>query len=70
MNHAYHVFRYLGDICNESNTMGATSRSGTAYPSGAYCVNLHYIGRVRVFQTLVLCVVFRRSLFVLLSFFV
>ena len=44
--------------CNQSNTTGATSGAGIAYSSGA-----------PEFTSLVLCVMFCRSLFILLSFF-
>ena len=52
-------------VCNYSNTTGATSGADTAYNSG---VHLQFSG-VRVAQILVSCVIFCRSLFVLLSFF-
>jgi hypothetical protein len=48
--------------------MGATSATGTAYPSGAPKFTPVLSG-VRVARSLGLCVVFCRSLFVLLSFF-
>ena len=54
-------------ICNQINTTGATSGTGTAYPSGAH----EYIpgfSQVRVTPSLVLCVMFCRRLFVSLSF--
>jgi hypothetical protein len=53
---------------NKSNTTGTTSGAGTAYPSGAPDVASDF-SAVRVNQYLVFCVVFCRSLFVLLSFF-
>ena len=44
-----------------SNTTGATSGTGTAFPSG---VHLGLFDRVAVSQSLVFCVVFSRSYFV------
>ena len=55
-------------LCIYNNTMGATSGAGTAYPSGAPEFTLWFSG-VHVTQSLVFSVVFCRSLFVLLSFF-
>ena len=52
-------------VCNKQNTTGATSRSGIAYPSGA---SIALCG-VRVAPSLVFCVVFCRSLSVLLPLF-
>jgi hypothetical protein len=48
--------------------MGATSGAGTSYPCTAPEFTPGVSG-IRVTQSLVLCVVFCRSLFVLLSFF-
>jgi hypothetical protein len=48
--------------------MSATSGAETAYPSGAHEFTLVFSG-VRVARSSVSCVVFCRSLFVLLSFF-
>ena len=44
-------------VCNYSNTMGATSETGTAYPSGApeFTTGFHW---VRVTWLLVLCMCF------------
>ena len=55
-------------VCNKSNTAGATSRAGTAYPSGAPEYTPGFSG-IRATKFLVLCVMFCRSLFILLSFF-
>ena len=55
-------------VSNKSNTMGATCEAGIAYPSGASEFTPVF-SEVRVVRSLVLCVVFCRSLFVLLSFF-
>ena len=56
-------------VCNWSNTTGATSGAATDCPTGAPGATPVYSG-VRVTRSLVLCVLFCRSLFVLLySFF-
>ena len=51
-----------------SNTEGNNSEAGTAYPSGTLESIPDFCG-VPVARSLVFCVVFCRSLFVLLSFF-
>jgi len=51
-----------------SNLRGASSGAATANHSGTLGFTLAFIG-VRVTQSLVICVVFRTSLFVHLSFF-
>ena len=51
-----------------SNMKGATSGAGTAYTYGDIEFTTGYLG-VRVTRTLVFCVMFCRSLFVLLSSF-
>ena len=56
-------------VCNWCNTMGATSEAGTAYPFGAHEFTPLVFSGVPVARSLVFCVVFYRSLFVLLSFF-
>jgi hypothetical protein len=53
---------------NHSNTTGATSRAGTDYPFGKPEFILGF-NEVRLARSLVICVVFCRSLFVLLFFF-
>ena len=58
----YHLVR------NRSNTTGATYEAGTAYPSRAPAFTADF-SEVRVARSLVFCVMFCRSLFVLLSFF-
>jgi hypothetical protein len=58
----YHRF------CNKSSTTGATFGAGTAYPSGVPEFIPCFCG-VRVARSLVFCVMFCRSLFVLLTFF-
>ena len=55
-------------VCNQGNTTGVTSGARTAYPSEAPEFTPGFSG-VRVARSLVFCVVFCRSLFVLLSFF-
>jgi len=50
-------------ICNYSNTTGATSGAGIAYPSGAHEFIPVFSG-VRVTRSLLFCVIFCRSLFV------
>ena len=50
------------------NATAATCGAGTAYSSGAPELTPSFSG-VRVARSLVFCVVFRRSLFVLLSIF-
>jgi hypothetical protein len=55
-------------VCNKSNTTGATSGAGTAYSSTAPEFTPVF-SRVRVTRSVVLCVMFCRSLFDLLSFF-
>jgi len=62
----YLTRKYLG--CNEINTTGATSGTRTAYTSRTPELYPGFSG-VRVTRSLVLCVMFYRSLFVLLSFF-
>jgi hypothetical protein len=57
MNFAMYVYCIYPAIY----TTGATSGTGTAFPSG---VHLGLFGRVAVFQSLVFCVVFSRSYFV------
>ena len=49
-------------VCDQSNTMGATSGAGTAYPSGTPEFTLVF-SEVRVARSLVFCVVFCRWLF-------
>jgi hypothetical protein len=51
--------------CNKSNKTGTTCGTGTAYPSGAS----QMFSGVRVARSLVFCVMFCKSLFVILSFF-
>jgi len=54
-------------VCIKSNTSGVTSGAGTAYPSGArHGTTPQVFNGVRVAQYVVFCVVFYRSLFVLL----
>ena len=48
-------------VCNQSNTTGTTSGAGTAYPSGALSSPPVY-NWVRVTPSLVVCVMFSRSL--------
>jgi len=55
----------IEDSCNKSNMMGATSGTGTDYQSGAFPA---FCG-IRVAQTLVVCVVFCISVFVVLFLF-
>ena len=55
-------------VCTKSNTTGAISGAGTAYPSGAPDI-FPISSWVRVTQSLGLCVVFCKSLFVLIFFF-
>ena len=76
-----HVYRYLGKLSimpfmtyhflNKSNTTGATCGARTEYPSGAResPPHPHFCVLVRVAGSFVFCVVFCKSLFVLLSFF-
>jgi hypothetical protein len=54
-------------VSNKINLKGATSGTGTAYHSGTTEFTPRLSG-VHVAQSLVFCVVFCRSLFVLLSF--
>ena len=54
-------------LCNKSNTTDSRYRAGTTYPSGAPEVTPIYSG-YRVARSLVICVVFCRTLFVLFSF--
>ena len=56
-------------VSNKSNAMGSTCEAGIAYPSGASEFTPVF-SKVRVVRSLVLCVVFCSSLFVLLSFFI
>ena len=56
-------------VFNKSNTMGSTCEAGIAYPSGASAF-IPVFSKDRVGRSLVLCVVFCSSLFVLLSFFI
>ena len=51
--------------CNKSNKTGTTCGTGTAYHSGAS----QMFSGVRVARSLVFCVMFCKSLFVILSFF-
>jgi hypothetical protein len=53
---------------NKSKAMGSTCEAVVAYPSGSSEFTPVF-SKVRVVRSLVLCVVFCRSLFVLLSFF-
>ena len=62
--HYSHIY-----VCYFIYCLGAISRVGTAYPSGAPEFTPVFVLVVRVFESLALCVVFYRSLFVLLSFF-
>jgi hypothetical protein len=55
-------------VRNRSNTTGATRGAGTSYPSRAPAFTADF-SEVRVAWSLVFCVMFCRSLFVLLSFF-
>ena len=54
-------------LCNKSNTTGTRYNAGTTYPSGAPEVTPIYSG-YRVARSLIICVVFCRTLFVLFSF--
>ena len=54
-------------VCNKSSTTGATCGAGTASPSGPPEFTHGFFGGVRVAGYLVFCVVFCRSLFVLLA---
>ena len=56
-------------ICNHSNTSDATSGAGTANLSGAPEFTLVFLRIVSLGKCFVFCVVFCRSLFVLLFFF-
>ena len=49
--------------CNKSNKTGTTCGTGTAYPSGASQI----FSGVRVARSLVFCVMFCKSLFVITS---
>ena len=51
-------------VCNKSKTTSSISGARTAYPSGAHKLTPGFCG-VRVAQSLVFCVVFCTSLFVL-----
>jgi hypothetical protein len=62
------LFMTYHQLYNKSNSMGANSGTGTAYPSGDLISSPVFSG-VRIGQSLVFCIVFRRSLFLLLSFF-
>jgi hypothetical protein len=53
--------------CIESNTMGVTYGAGSAYPA-AEPAFIHGFSCVRAGLSLVFCVMFYRSLFVILSF--
>jgi len=55
-------------VFNKSKTASATRRAGNAYPSGAPEFTPVFSG-VHVTQFFVLCVMFCRSLFIVLSFF-
>jgi len=55
-------------VCNYINTTGATNGAATAYISGTPEFSLVFSG-VRVTRSLILCVMFCRSLFALLYFF-
>ena len=54
---------------NRSNTTGATSGAGIVYPSETPAL-IPSVSSFHVAQYLVLCVVFRRLLFVFLFFFI
>jgi hypothetical protein len=54
-------------VCNKSNTTGAICGGGTDNPSGASEFILGF-SRIRVTRSLVFCVVFCRSLFVIYHF--
>jgi uncharacterized membrane protein YbhN (UPF0104 family) len=53
-------------VCNKRNTTGATCGAGTAYPSGALESPHPVFSGVRVARSLVFCVLFCRSVFVIL----
>ena len=53
--------------CKKNNTTGATCGAGTAYTSGVFSFLVFSL--VRVAQSLVVCVLFCRSLFFLVSVF-
>jgi hypothetical protein len=61
-------FMTYRQFCGYSNTTGAISGAGTAYPSRAPEFTPIFSG-IRVTRSLVLCLMFYRSLFFLLSFF-
>jgi hypothetical protein len=61
-------FMTYTQTCNKSNTTDSTSWERTAYPSEVPVLKPVFSG-ICVAQSLVFCVVFCRSLFVLLSFF-
>jgi len=60
-------FRTNDRVCKKSNTTRSTIGAGTAYPSGA--PDIPVFSEVRFARSLVFCVMFCRSLFVLLPFF-
>ena len=60
IQHDFHI----NIVSLNSKTTGATDGAGLTYPSRAYLLTLGF----SVFQSLVLCVVFYRSLFINLSF--
>jgi len=61
-------FTTYHQICNKCSTTGVTRGEGTAYISGALKFT-HVCGGDRVAQSLVFCIAFCISLFVVLSFF-
>ena len=61
-------FMTYHQVWNYNNTSGVTSGVGTAFPSGAPEFT-PVLSLVRVAQSLIVCVMFCRSLFVLLLFF-
>ena len=58
----------LSPVCNQINMTGATSGTGTAYPSWSTWVHPHILVGIRIAQSLVFCVLFCMLLFFLLSF--
>jgi hypothetical protein len=64
----FYIVTCLYFVFSQSNTMGATCGAGTATPPEHLSLPLVFSG-VHVTQSLVLCVIFCRSLFVLLFFF-
>jgi len=59
-------------VCNKikSNARDATCGAGTAYPSGTADQFILFLCGIHVARSLVFCVLFCRSLFVLLSFYI